>query len=553
MQFRLVKPVKREGTNNRQFSQRIPADVKARAVGLKLEIPVGGEWVSKTITAKDDAIRLSLKTFIPEEVKARQAQVLAYLGTVWGSLRKSKPVVLTFRQATALAGELYAAWAAEETQRDAGLDFDRIAVDGKLLLSSTKTGPLEPGLEVGPTPDSWEGVIVRLSDPDADPEPIVGPLVTTLLLRKGIVQMAPDSRPLVVRAFAEALRDASVLRQRQATGDYSPDPKAARFPEWVDPSPTTPIKPTAALSLTGIVEDWWREAEAAGRTISTYESYRNTMARFVAFLGHDDALAVTAANVVGFKNRRLAGDISPKTVGDSDVAGLRSVFNWAVGNKKLANNPAVGIRTVRSKVTRTRGKEFTTEEAKAVLTHSLNHRGRESPKLKAAKRWVPWVCAYSGARVGEIVQLRKKDVRQAGDVWVITITPEAGTVKDKEVREVVIHDHLIAQGFLAFVDAAPDGHLFLTPRKTDGEVRGVWRSVKNRLREFVREVVKDKKVQPNHAWRHTFKTLGREAGIADSVLDAICGHAAKTVGGAYGSVTLKTQAEAMGKFPRFPV
>jgi hypothetical protein len=82
-------------------------------------------------------------------------------------------------------------------------------------------------------------------------------------------------------------------------------------------------------------------------------------------------------------------------------------------------------------------------------------------------------------------------------------------------------------------------------------VRGVWRSVKNRLREFAREVVKDERVAPNHGWRHTFKTVGREAGIADSILDAICGHAANTVGGSYGSVTLKAQADAMGRFPRF--
>jgi hypothetical protein len=55
----------------------------------------------------------------------------------------------------------------------------------------------------------------------------------------------------------------------------------------------------------------------------------------------------------------------------------------------------------------------------------------------------------------------------------------------------------------------------------------------------------------HHVWRHSFETIGREAGIEDSVLDAICGHAPKSVGGAYGSVTLAAKARAMERFPRF--
>ena len=43
----------------------------------------------------------------------------------------------------------------------------------------------------------------------------------------------------------------------------------------------------------GLLEGWWREARAAGRKPSTYESYRNTFASLVAFLGDDDAGRVT--------------------------------------------------------------------------------------------------------------------------------------------------------------------------------------------------------------------------------------------------------------------
>ncbi len=127
---------------------------------------------------------------------------------------------------------------------------------------------------------------------------------------------------------------------------------------------------------------------------------------------------------------------------------------------------------------------------------------RENPKTAAAKRWAPWLCAYTGARVGKIVQLRKQNVRRRDDgVWTINITPEAGKVKDKEAREVVLHAHLVELGFGGFVHGSKAGYLFLNAAHEDDN-RGVWRAVKNRLVDFAREVVTDKRVAPNHGWRH---------------------------------------------------
>ena len=77
--------------------------------------------------------------------------------------------------------------------------------------------------------------------------------------------------------------------------------------------------------------------------------------------------------------------------------------------------------------------------------------------------------------------------------------------------------------------------------------------MKNRLTDFAREVVTDLKVAPNHGWRHTFKTIGREVGIEDSVLDGICGHAPPTVGKSYGGVSITAQVRAFAMFPRFAV
>ena len=161
---------------------------------------------------------------------------------------------------------------------------------------------------------------------------------------------------------------------------------------------------------------------------------------------------------------------------------------------------------------------------------------------------MPWLCAYTGARVGELAQLRKEDIRREGRHWIVKITPDAGTVKTNEARDVVLHPHLVALGFTAFVKEASRGQLFIT-LSSSGGVAGPLQGVKNRIAEFVRTVVSDKNVAPSHGWRHRFKTVGIEAGIEHRILDAIQGHRPRSDGEGYGEVTIKTQAAAIAKLP----
>jgi integrase len=158
--------------------------------------------------------------------------------------------------------------------------------------------------------------------------------------------------------------------------------------------------------------------------------------------------------------------------------------------------------------------------------------------------------AHSQARVGEIGQLRKADVVQKEGHWLIRITPEAGTVKTNEAREVVLHPQLVSLGFPEFVQKSSEGHLFLTPA-ADGDVLGPLQGLKNRLAEFARAVVPDPNVAPNHGWRHRFKTVGMEAGIPPRILDAVQGQAPRSVADTYGHVTLKTIAAEINKLPPF--
>ena len=58
-------------------------------------------------------------------------------------------------------------------------------------------------------------------------------------------------------------------------------------------------------------------------------------------------------------------------------------------------------------------------------------------------------------------------------------------------------------------------------------------------------------VDPNHAWRHRFKTIAADEGISPRVADAIQGHASKTAGDDYGDVTLRARKAAIDRLPPY--
>lgn len=413
MLFRVVRPMKREGSRFQVYVRRIPVDVRSKLVGRTLHFPVGDTTRAVKVSPQTQSIRFSLRTDDPAEVKARNAAADQYLERILGAFRDDAATSLTNSQATALAGRLYRAWVGGEGRErtmavEQGPDRQmrpvphdpmddaahleatlnrlvRIESIGKHEMDKPREKRKPYDLDNPPQPDEEPDVAVL--------EIHLGRLVDRLLLAEGIRRVEAASRGLVLRAFWLALRDALEARLRNAQGDYSPDSKAERFPVL-----TSPARPAAAPpvlegdSLTGLVEDWWKEAKAAGRKPSTYESYRNTMLKLVAILKHDDASRVSPKDIVRFKDVRIENGVSPKTVKDSDLAGLKTVFGWAVMNRRMRVNPAEGLTIKTSKPRKLRAKGFSDNEAVLILKHSKNYQaGGEAPKLAAAKRWVPWL------------------------------------------------------------------------------------------------------------------------------------------------------------------
>jgi len=150
---------------------------------------------------------------------------------------------------------------------------------------------------------------------------------------------------------------------------------------------------------------------------------------------------------------------------------------------------------------------------------------------------------YTGSRIGEMTQLRKEDVVEQDGVTALCITPEAGTVKDREFRLVPVHPRLIEIGFLTFVASAPDGALFFDPaqrRRKDAKTPQS-ELVAGDLSTWSRTVgLGDPRLlRPLHALRHRFMTCARHAYLAEQYVEEIAGHSPGTRNRSYGSFPLK--------------
>lgn len=126
--------MRRPGTRNEQFIQRIPSDIIDRIRGAKLLIPVGDRMVTKKIGPTAQDIRLSLSTSDPKVAKERHAQVSAALAKHYAAARQG-PRRLTPKETMALAGIAYRLWvdAFDDDPGPPGLWDRAVAADEEVI------------------------------------------------------------------------------------------------------------------------------------------------------------------------------------------------------------------------------------------------------------------------------------------------------------------------------------------------------------------------------------------------------------------------------------
>jgi integrase len=459
---------------------------------------------------------------------------------------------LTQRNAFALAGRWYS-WFVARHEDDPGAPEHW--ADRKEHLTERVWYPHAP--------------VEHLEDPNADegwpwtqwpevreavrPEVAEMALVATFLASEGFA-LTTDASILFVDTVAQRLFTAYSVLEQRAHGDYSRDAYPDTFPAYVD-------QRRGAVTGVSCWDLFGAYVEATKPKAGTVNRWRAVFKSLQAMFPVSSAGALTEADARAWKDTLVTPKRTATTVDAVWLSSARIVFSWALKHKHIRANPFDGVKIDVPKVSVLREtKAFEPEEAQVILRAALAITSLRDA-FPRAKRWVMWLCAYSGARSGEITQLRGIDVAPRGDFYVMRLTPEANTIKTDQARTVPIHEHLIAQGFIEFVKAQGPGPLFYNVRaETGAEMdplnpeRHPSIKTRGRLGTWVRGLgITDPEVGPTHGWRHTFKARAARYGIDDGFSDGITGHKPPTVGRSYRAPTVEDMAEALKKFPRYEV
>ncbi|MDH1676404.1 site-specific integrase, partial [Comamonas aquatica] len=139
-----------------------------------------------------------------------------------------------------------------------------------------------------------------------------------------------------------------------------------------------------------------------------------------------------------------------------------------------------------------------------------------------AAYWIPIIGLYTGARIGELAQLRVSDITTEDGIHIIKITDDEEGQKVKtnaSRRSIPIHSELIRLGLLDYAEDIrkenPTGSLWpLLNQQTISP----WFS------KYRRGVGLDAKWLDFHSFRHTVRTRLAKAQVQEKLMDAITGH-----------------------------
>lgn len=498
----------------------VPRDIAKAAKGRKLSLPIGDTFCSVTV---GDAVKASLRTKDVAEAKERYTKASAALHEFWQSVR-SGPKPLTHKQIHALAGETYKAFVAAFDENPGAPDFWL-----KNLIQHTKadTGRLTPIHELMiPTKDNRARMIAT------DLEKLCGPLADAMLQKYHLITDA-SSRLKLLQQISFAIKDASLINHAKARGDYSNSGQTDRFPTFEAPAPDVP-KQVAQASKRGLtfddVIDRKVKEESMGHNAmpmrrKTEGKYRKAASEFAEHRGSDVIATITSREADAWKWSMYEDGKLKNTTIRQRLQNIGTIIEWArkqsLGELFPNGNPLDVVELPKRDGVRSEDRTYTLAEARKILLTARK-------QTKAELRWLPWLCAYSGARIEEVAPLQPNNffIYEGEHFYRLTTKGGRSLKNHHSERCVPIHPDLISEGLLEFVgkhQAQPDRRLF--PKRAGQNVA-----------EWVRDEVEitRKDAAPSHSWRHLFEDKARAAGMTDSARHLITGRATSSSSDGYG-------------------
>ncbi len=275
---------------------------------------------------------------------------------------------------------------------------------------------------------------------------------------------------------------------------------------------------------------------------------RKDVARYKAALLKVSAHAVRRGEKLAFKQLVERGrDPGEKGLANGSInrrlSALSKFGAWAVGEGHVDQNVFAGLAL--EKMQETKRRSFTVDMLRKVFASPLfvgcasEARGSEHvPGTALIHDWRFWavpLALFTGARLGEILQLRCEDVCEVQGLRCIRINDraeEGGQASRKRVKNdasqrlVPLHDAILSLGFLehvASLRAKGEPRVF-PDLKPDNLGREATEPSKFLNRYLERIGVKQGPAIVFHSLRHTLIDGLRDAGHADPTIAAIVGH-----------------------------
>jgi hypothetical protein len=127
----------------------------------------------------------------------------------------------------------------------------------------------------------------------------------------------------------------------------------------------------APVPLRHLFRSYGKEAQLAPPTVKRWSP---VLDRLIGHLGHDDAAAISRADIVAWKDALLEAGMKNVTVRDVYLAATKAMLQFAVDQGLLAENPAKEVKVRVKKKVKEREKGFDGDEATAGSKASEDNR-----------------------------------------------------------------------------------------------------------------------------------------------------------------------------------
>ncbi len=266
--------------------------------------------------------------------------------------------------------------------------------------------------------------------------------------------------------------------------------------------------------------------------------FKDVLLQYPIKISDDDKLLSVDKLIQKHKNSKK---MSLKTITGSYLGLIKAIFQYAVINDMRAENPCMYVRIVARDDREVKRLPFTVEQIRQnILGSDLFHHKQDDRKTEY--KFLILLGIFTGARLEELVRLRRDDVGAEDGVAFIFIQPhteEGHLLKTASSRRrVPLHPRLMDDWkFGEYIERIKqDNSKYLFPVVNTGKVIAGKKGTQF-SKWFARWLDKVGLNSPGlcfHSFRHTLKNWGRGNGVDIPLLNALQGHHNGGVSFSYG-------------------